>query len=82
MIVFLDSAFKHGYEKEDFYEVLASKRVKIRSRRGLANVYELYGRNHAGDYLHLAYRRQGGQTVVFHMRQMSPREKQMYRRHR
>ena len=82
MVVFLESAFKHGYQEEDFYEVLASRRLKFRSRRGLENVYEVYGRNHTGDYLHIAYRRAGGQTMVFHMRQMSLREKQMYRSHR
>lgn len=81
MVEFTESAFRHGYDEEDFYEVLASKRLKIRSRRGLQTVYELYGRNYAGDYLHIAYRQEGTRTIVFHMRQVSQREKQTFRRH-
>jgi hypothetical protein len=78
--VFVESAFRHGYDEEDFYEVLASRPFKVRSRRGLGAVYELYGCNYAGDYLHVAYRRVREQTVVFHMRRMTAREKQLYRK--
>jgi hypothetical protein len=81
-IVFFESAFTHGYDEEDFFEVLASHPLKMRSRRGLEGVYELYGTNGAGDYLHIAYRRRRDETVVFHMRRMSLREKQLYRRNR
>jgi hypothetical protein len=73
-------AFKHGYQEADFFEVLDMAPLKLRSRRGLAGVYELLGRNYAGEYLHVAYRREAGREVVFHMRAMSPREKQNYRR--
>ena len=82
VVVFVESAFRHGCEEDDFYEVLASRPVKLRSQRGLQGVYELYGRNSAGDYLHLAYRQETDQTVVFHMRPMSDRERRFYRRHR
>jgi hypothetical protein len=79
VVVFVESAFKHGYGEEDFYEVLERSPVKLKSSRGLAGVYELYGRNFAGDYLHIAYRRSGDEIVVFHMRGMSSAEKKRYR---
>ena len=82
MVVFTESAHKHGFQVEDFYEVLEAGPLKLRSQRGLEGVYELYGRNYAGEYLHIAYRREAGREVVFHMRAMSPREKQTYRRNR
>ena len=82
MVVFVESAFKHGYGEEDFFEVLELGPMKARSRRGLTGVYELYGTNYAGQYLHVAYRREADHEVVFHMRAMSPREKQRYRSRR
>ena len=78
VVVFAESAFKHGYGEEDFYEVLESGPLKLRSRRGLQGVYELYGRNYIGDYLHIAYRQEGERCTVFHMRRMSLREKRLY----
>jgi hypothetical protein len=53
-----ESAFKHGYGEGDFFEVLETGPLKLRSRLGLKGIYELYGRTHAGDYLHIAYRRE------------------------
>ena len=82
MVVFVESAFKHGFQEEDFFEVLETGRLKVRSRRGLKGVYELFGRNYAGEYLHVAYRRERDREVVFHIRAMSPREKQRYRKNR
>ena len=79
MVVFVESAFKHGYKEDDFFEVLETGPVKLRSRRGLKGVYELYGRNYIGEYLHIAYRRDSNREVVFHMRAMTPREKRRYR---
>ena len=79
MAVFVESAFKHGYDEGDYFEVLDTGRLKLRSRRGLKGVYELYGRNYAGEYLHIAYRRDRDQEVVFHMCAMSPHEKRRYR---
>ena len=80
MVVFADSAFRHGYDEDDFYELLEAGPLKIRSRRGLKNIYELMGRNYAGDYLHVAYRRETDREVVFHIRRMSPQEKRLFQR--
>jgi len=82
VVVFVETAFKHGYQEEDFFEVLETGPVKLRSRRGLKGVSELFGRNYTGEYLHIAYRREGDREVVFHMRAMSFREKQRYRKNR
>lgn len=75
MLRFADSAFRHEYTEEDYYEVLESSPLKTKSRRGLRDVYEIYGRNFVGDYLHIALRKVGGETVVFHMRRMDGRER-------
>jgi hypothetical protein len=64
---------------EDFFEVLEARPLKFTSRRGLAGVYELLGRTHAGEYLHIAYRREQGRDVVFHMRAMSSAERKLFR---
>jgi len=47
------------YGEDDFYEVLESEPLTLRSRRGLPGVCELYGCNYAGDYIHIAYRKEG-----------------------
>ncbi len=78
MVVFVDSAFKHGYNEDDFFEVLETGPLKLRSRCGLEGVYELLGQTHSGDYFHIAYRREMEQEVVFHMRR--PAEKIRYRK--
>jgi hypothetical protein len=80
VVAFVESAFKHGYDEDDFFEVLETGPLKLRSQRGLKGVYELLGRNYAGQYLHVAYRREADRQVVFHMRAMTTREKQQYRR--
>jgi hypothetical protein len=41
VVVFVESAFKHGYQEEDFFEVLETEPLKLRSRRGPKGVYEL-----------------------------------------
>ena len=79
MVVFVESAFRHGYGEEDYFEVLESRPFKTRSRRGLRNVYEVYGRNHTGDYLHIAFRKEGPRTIVFHIRRMDDQEKWYYK---
>jgi hypothetical protein len=79
---FVESAFKHGFDEIDFYEVLASRPLKLRGRRGLAAVYELFGQNFAGTYLFMVYRRTKHEQVVFHMSEMTDGEKKFYRRHR
>lgn len=80
--VFKVSAFRHGYQKADFYEVLASHPLKRRSLRGIQNVYELFGKNAAGDYLHILYRRSGAQTIVFHISRMTKRQRAYYQKRR
>ena len=80
MVHFVDSAFKHGFDEDDFFEVLETGPMKLRSRRGLHGIYELLGRTHSGEYLHIAYRQETDQTVVFHMRVMTPAEKARYRK--
>ena len=79
--VFVPSAFHHGYREEDFYEVLAGRYLKIRSQRGVEDVYELLGRNLGGDYLHIIYRVQpDGRFRVFHINRMTEKQRRRYRR--
>ncbi len=80
-VTFTPSAFRHGFSEADFYELLTGRYLKICSQQGLPHVYELLGRNLAGDYLHVVYRvRESGRMVVFHMRRMTDRERRRYRR--
>jgi len=80
---FVSSAFRHGYTKQDFYELLAAEYLQIRSQRGLDEVYELLGRNLSGAYLHVVYRVLPDRRLrVFHMNGMSEAQKKRYRRYR
>lgn len=80
-VVFAPSAFRHGYAEEDFYGVLAGRYLKIRSQRGLKDVYELLGRNLEGDYLHIVYRiLPDARLRVFHISRMTERQKWRYQR--
>ena len=80
-VTFAASAFHHGYEVEDFFEVVAGRPLKIRSQRGFDDVYELLGRNLAGDYLHIIYRLLAdGRLRVFHMNRMTDAQKRRFRR--
>jgi hypothetical protein len=82
-VLFTDSAFRHGYTKQDFYELLAGKYLKIRSQRGLDEVYELLGRNLSGAYLHVVYRVLPDRRLrVFHLNEMTDAQKRRYRRYR
>ena len=82
-LVFASSAFRHGYAGQDFYELLAGRYLKIRSQRGLDDVYELLGRNLSGDYLHVVYRvLSDGRLRVFHISRMNERQKRRYQRYR
>lgn len=81
-VVFVSSAFRHGYTRQDFYELLAGRYLKIRSQRGLDDVYELLGRNLGGDYLHVVYRvLSGGRLRVFHISRMTGKERRRYQRY-
>jgi hypothetical protein len=80
-VTFAQSAFRHGYVEEDFYEVLAGRYLKIRSQRGIDDLYELLGQNLSGDYLHVVYRVMAdGAFRVFHMGRMSENQKKRFRR--
>jgi hypothetical protein len=80
-VVFASSAFRHGYTEEDFYGVLGGPYIKIRSQRGIDEVYELLGRNLGGDYLHIVYRGLvDGRLRVFHISQMSDLQRRRFRR--
>jgi hypothetical protein len=81
-VVFASSAFRHGYTKQDFYEVLAGFYLKIRSQRGIDDVYELLGRNLSGAYIHVIYRVLADHRLrVFHMNGMTETHKKRYRRY-
>ena len=78
---FADSAFRHGYAEEDCFEVLTGRYLKVRSQRGLENVYELLGRNLAGEYLHIVYRVLADARLrVFHIARMNEKQRRRYRR--
>jgi hypothetical protein len=75
-VIFSASAFRHGYAEQDFYELLATKYLKIRSQRGLDDVYELLGRSLSGTYLHVIYRVLPDRTLrVFHISSMTEHRK-------
>ena len=81
--VFTESAYRHGYNENDFYEVLLGQPLKIRSQRGLKNIYELLGQNLTGDYLHIVYRTlPNGQFRVFHINRMTTQQRRRYQRKR
>lgn len=80
-VIFAPSALHHGYAAEDFYEVLAGRPLKIRSQRGLKDVYELLGPTQEGDYLHIIYRiLADGRLRVFHMNRMTDAQRRRYRK--
>ena len=82
-VLFADSAFRHGYTKQDFYELIAGEYLKIRSQRGFEEVYELLGRNLSGAYLHVVYRVLPDHRLrVFHMHGMTEAQKRRYGRYR
>ena len=82
-VIFSASAFRHGYAEQDFYELLSTKYLKIRSQRGLEDVYELLGKNLTGAYLHVIYRVLPGRRLrVFHINPMTETQKKRYRRFR
>lgn len=81
-VVFAASALRHGYTRLDFYELLAGRYLKVRSQRGVRDVYELLGRNLTGDYLHIVYRMlPDGHLRVFHINRMTNTEKRRYQRY-
>lgn len=81
-VEFAPSAFRHGYDTDDFFGLLARRYIKVRSQRGVDDVYELLGRAPSGDYLHVVYRLVAGGTTfrVFHMARMSDAQRRRFRR--
>ncbi len=81
-VEFTPSAFRHGYGADDFYDLLARRYFKVRSQRGIDDVYELLGRNADGDYLHIIYRVVGGGAAlrVFHIGRMHDAQRRRFRR--
>jgi len=81
IVIFAESAFRHGYTEEDVQELLQERYVRTQSQRGFPNVYELFGRNAAGDYLHVIYRElSDGRWRVFHVTRMTNAHRRRYRR--
>ena len=69
-VIFANAAFRHGYTRQDFYELFAAEYLKIRGQRGLDDVYELLGRNLS------VYRvLRDNRLKVFHMNGMSETRK-------
>ena len=81
-VVFASSAFRYGYTRQAFYELLAGRFFKIRSQRGLDDVYELLGQNLSGDYLHIVYRVLPDRRLrVFHISRMNEKQKRRFQRY-
>jgi hypothetical protein len=77
-----ESALRHGYDEEDFAEMLRGRHLVSRSRRGRLWGYEVLGRNLAGEYLLAAGRavESGGTMVfrVFHLNRMTIAERRRF----
>jgi len=82
MIKFTDSAFRHGYTENDYWQVRRNRRLLLRSRRGLKDVHEVLGRNDAGDYLLILMKRylKNGEeiVIVFHIGRMSDGDRRRF----
>lgn len=83
-VVFKEAAFKHGYAESDYFQALRNRFLRIRSRRGYDYVYEILGRNDAGDYL-IILTRVGfvyGEKIiyVFHISRMCDADRRYYLR--
>ena len=80
-IDFADTAFRHGFHEEDFFEILAGKYIRLRNQRGIDDVFELLGQNLAGDYLHVVYRLPEYDCLrVFHMNRMTEIQKRRFKK--
>jgi hypothetical protein len=80
-VEFADTAFRHGFQEEDFFELLSGRYIKLRSQRGITDVFELLGQNLSGDYIHIIYRVVLKESAlrVFHMNQMTAGQKRRFR---
>ena len=79
-----DSAYRHGYDDEDFADMLRDRFLVLRRGRRRRRVYEVFGRNRAGEYLVAAGRvvESSGMSVlrIFHLNRMTPAQRNRYRR--
>ena len=79
-----DSAYRHGYDDEDFAQMLRGRILVIHSRRGRLVGEEVFGRNAAGVYLHAVGRvvKSGaGQVLrVFHLNRMKDTDRKRFKR--
>lgn len=79
-----DSAYRHGYNDEDFAEILRRPHLVIRSRRGKLVGYEIFGRNRRGAYLLAAGRiveSKGTKRFrVFHLNRMTGADRKRFAR--
>lgn len=82
--LYKDSAFRHGFSRSDYRQVLRNPKVVLRNRRGYQNVYEIFGRSDAGTYVHVLIRRlrrgPSKTEIVFHMCPMTPADRKRYRK--
>jgi hypothetical protein len=78
---FVETAFSHGFHEEDFFELLSGRYIKLRSQRGITDVFELLGQNFSGDYLHIIYRilKSPNRIRIFHMSQMTENQKRRFK---
>ena len=79
-----ESAYRHGFDDEDFGEMLRGPHIFIRSRRGKRAGYEILGLGGGGVYLLAAARVVQGEEKkrlrVFHVNLMTAAEKRRFRR--
>jgi hypothetical protein len=84
IILFRESAFKHGFDRDDYDQVMRNCHLLLRSRRGIDDVYEVLGRNEAGDLLRVITRdgREGEERIiiVFHMTRMDDADRRRFLR--
>ncbi len=81
-VEFSNTAFRHGYHEEDFFELLSSKYIKLKSQRGIADLFELLGQNLVGDYIHIIYRAVPKENLlrVFHINRMTEKQKKRFQK--
>lgn len=80
-VVFVESAFRHGYTEDDVHELLQGRYVRLRSQRGITDGDELFGRNFADDYPHVVYRvLPDGRWRVFHIARMTDAHRRRYQK--
>jgi hypothetical protein len=81
-VEFADSAFRHEFHEEDFFELLSGKYIKLKSQPGFSDVFELLGQNLAGDHIYIIYRIVPKEKLirVFHMNRMTERQKKRFQK--